>query len=633
MYKKLIYILLTIVTTIGLLSGLFFFNNKYNSSSKKSLAYLTNGYLYVDTFLEPSQINYNGLFVKVGQYQNYSTFHDDYSAFGKSTMVFSYRYSGTNQILSMYIQEPFSSIKVYVNGECVGQNGSFSPYQKDIKDMIVSFPAYADNEIVILTENRSHYYSGIQYPIAIGETASVQNLILQRTLTYSLFSFSSIAIALYSFILWYKERHQSDYYIHFDFGVFSVCFGIYSLYPFFPLLQISTPILIYALQDGLMMLSIFFAYIITVRISGYPEMKQLSIFSLSMCVICFIMPFLLPTLASFIPIYGWLISLYKIIIAFVMLYLSIKACIQKNNISLLLGIIVYGICLGMNVLTMNQYEPASTAWFEEFGMFALLLCFMSLMIQRTHTLWKEHQQLSFHLQEEVDRQTIEINNLMKERQQLLNELLHDLKRPISTAQTYLSLLQSKDIKTNQNLKEELQILQDKYILMNQQVKMLQDFNSQEQINLSLEKFNLQDFIQSFYQMYYPDSEAYDIDFTIHICQEECWITGDRQQLLRVLQNLFFNALNIKNQSLINISLKQENKTAVIVFEDYGGGISDENIKYIFDRGFTTKEDKGNQGLGLFIVKTIITLHHGTIDVISQDNKTQFIIRLPISTNN
>lgn len=630
MYKKLLCILITIIITISLLCMLFLFNNKYHNNTQTSLTYLTQGELYVDELLEPSQINHNGLLVKVGSYQNYSSFHDNYSAFGKSTMVFSYHYSGLEETLSMYIQEPFSATKVYVNGKCIAQNGSFYPYHEQIKDMIVSFPAQKDNQIVILTENRTHYYSGIQYPITIGETAKVQKNILQRVFIYSLFSFSALSIALYSFILWYRDRHQKEYSIHFHFGLFAICFGLYSLYPFIPLFQITTPIFIYSMQDGLMMISVFLAYLMTLKISEYQDKgnKHVLIYSLSMCMFCFIMPFLLPYLSGFIPLYGTIISFYKLFMAGIMLYYSMKAYLHHHTIGLLLGTIIYALCLGMNVLSMNDYEPATMAWFEEFGMFVLLLCFMGLMIQRTHILWQEHQQLSFHLQEEVERQTVQINNLMKERQQLLNELLHDLKRPISTVQTYLSLLQNKDIKM-QDLKQDLKILQDKYIAMNQQVKLLQNFNAQEQINMHFETIDLHHFIQEFYQMYLPDSEVYNVHFSINLCDEQCFIHGDRQQLLRVFQNLFFNALNVcQDQSAIIISLKYENENIIIIFEDHGKGISQDIIDHVFERGFTTKDDSPYNGLGLFIVKTIITLHHGSIDVTSKNHITQFIIKIP-----
>ncbi len=632
MYKKIIMIVIVLMATICGIISLFVFNNKYNSFSDQSLSFLTKGQQFVDVLLEPDEINDSGVDVKVGQYQNLSAFHPQQDAFGKSTFVFEYTYQGKDSFLSLYIQEPFSVTYVYVNGELIAHNGSFSPYHEQISDIVVSFPAQKHNKIVIQTENRSHYYSGIQYPIAIGESPLITRLILQRVVIYCLFSFSSLAIALYSLVLWLKDRHQKAYYLHFDFGIFALCFGLYSLYPFFPLFHLPTHTLIYALQDSLIMMCLYMAYFIILRLTQSQQKMYhwMTIGCLSMVFITFVMPFILPYLGAFVPVYGWIISLYKIGIALYMLFISIKAYWQQKHKGLLLGTIVYTICLFVNVITMNKYEPASLAWIEEFGMFVLLLCFAGLMIQRSHQLWQEHQQLNYHLQEEVNRQTQQLSDLMEERQKLLSEMLHDLKKPISTAQTYLQLLQQKEIVTDQNLHKELQVLEDKYSMMNQQIYLLQTLNAQEELSLDFKVIDLNHFIEQFYQMYLPDAEVYDIFFQYELSPSKCMIMGDEQQLLRIFQNLFFNALAVSfPQSTIHIQLQSDDQSVKIVFEDNGKGIAKEHIEHIFERGYTTNETQDSNGLGLYIVKSIVTFHHGTINVISDNHQTRFTITLPL----
>jgi signal transduction histidine kinase len=66
----------------------------------------------------------------------------------------------------------------------------------------------------------------------------------------------------------------------------------------------------------------------------------------------------------------------------------------------------------------------------------------------------------------------------------------------------------------------------------------------------------------------------------------------------------------------------------IVFQDTGGGISEEDRPYLFDPFFTTKE-KGT-GLGLSIVYSIIQRHNGWIEVKSAPGKgSSFIVSLPV----
>ena len=84
--------------------------------------------------------------------------------------------------------------------------------------------------------------------------------------------------------------------------------------------------------------------------------------------------------------------------------------------------------------------------------------------------------------------------------------------------------------------------------------------------------------------------------------------------------------------LITITMKKNSKDIEISIEDTGIGMSKEVVSHIFERFY--REDKARNvegnGLGLAIVKSIVDLHHGKIDILSQvDVGTNFIVRLPI----
>lgn len=72
------------------------------------------------------------------------------------------------------------------------------------------------------------------------------------------------------------------------------------------------------------------------------------------------------------------------------------------------------------------------------------------------------------------------------------------------------------------------------------------------------------------------------------------------------------------------------KVAVIEVEDSGSGIANEIIGKIFDPFFTTMRDRGGTGLGLPVVKSIIELHHGAIDIVNSEKRgARAIIMLKI----
>jgi len=90
---------------------------------------------------------------------------------------------------------------------------------------------------------------------------------------------------------------------------------------------------------------------------------------------------------------------------------------------------------------------------------------------------------------------------------------------------------------------------------------------------------------------------------------------DSDQMRRVLVNLFDNSRNAAPEgkaTKITIEMKRRADDAVIVFSDNGPGIPAENIPRIFDPYFTTR--RTGTGLGLALVKSIVLMHQGTIEV-------------------
>jgi len=104
------------------------------------------------------------------------------------------------------------------------------------------------------------------------------------------------------------------------------------------------------------------------------------------------------------------------------------------------------------------------------------------------------------------------------------------------------------------------------------------------------------------------------------------------ELHQVWTNLIHNALQAMNyQGTLFIDVFPEKQHVHVKIADTGPGISSENMPRIFDAFFTTKSPGEGSGLGLDIVKKIIHKHQGKIDVNSVPGNTQFIVSLPLST--
>lgn len=113
-----------------------------------------------------------------------------------------------------------------------------------------------------------------------------------------------------------------------------------------------------------------------------------------------------------------------------------------------------------------------------------------------------------------------------------------------------------------------------------------------------------------------------------------FVDGDPDMIHQVLYNLLENAVKFTNvEGYIDIRLSETNDRVTVTIKNSGPGIPAEEVAMIFDRFYKTdksrSQDKNGMGLGLYIVRTIIRLHGGEINVSSVENEfCQFEFWLP-----
>lgn len=111
------------------------------------------------------------------------------------------------------------------------------------------------------------------------------------------------------------------------------------------------------------------------------------------------------------------------------------------------------------------------------------------------------------------------------------------------------------------------------------------------------------------------------------------VTADAMQLERVIKNLINNAIYHSNTKKdIDITIGEVPKFITISVIDYGQGISENDIKLIFNKYYSASKKfrKIGTGLGLYLSQQIIISHGGEIIVKSEENvRTEFCIKLPL----
>lgn len=127
-----------------------------------------------------------------------------------------------------------------------------------------------------------------------------------------------------------------------------------------------------------------------------------------------------------------------------------------------------------------------------------------------------------------------------------------------------------------------------------------------------------------------------LDFVCYVDNETETLYGDKNKIKQIIANLLENSIKYtksgKIELNINTRIDNNNCNLEIRITDTGCGISKEEINNIFDKFFRTEEVKNTStsgmGLGLYIVKELVNIQNGTIEVESKENEgTTFIVNL------
>ncbi len=233
----------------------------------------------------------------------------------------------------------------------------------------------------------------------------------------------------------------------------------------------------------------------------------------------------------------------------------------------------------------------------------------------------------------------ELLRAQKAKELFLANISHEIRTPINGIAGMASLLSQ-----NPNANEQatyLRAIQSAADNLKVIINDILDLASIESGKLKFEQigFNLNDLLHSLINTFSYQASEKKIDLNYHLHEEANKIfIGDPVRLNQILLNLINNAIKFTHQGSITLHCsvkKKETKKFVLVFEvhDTGIGIPKDKLKTIFesfsqaDASVTRKY--GGTGLGLTIVKQLIELQQGTIQVKSEEGTgSTFIFNLP-----
>ena len=126
-------------------------------------------------------------------------------------------------------------------------------------------------------------------------------------------------------------------------------------------------------------------------------------------------------------------------------------------------------------------------------------------------------------------------------------------------------------------------------------------------------------------------EKKNIEFNLDL--PDCMVISDEELLQQVWMNVISNAIKFSNlDGRIDVSLVSRSNYISVVIKDYGSGMDEETLSHVFEKFYQgdKSHSRDGNGLGLSLVKRIVTICHGEIKLDSKLNEgTTVTINLPI----
>lgn len=222
------------------------------------------------------------------------------------------------------------------------------------------------------------------------------------------------------------------------------------------------------------------------------------------------------------------------------------------------------------------------------------------------------------------------------RQNFVNTMIHELKRPVQTLKMFVSFLGDKDMRTDETATE--QVVQDSMFeldnlsaYLNKLKDMVRADN--EATPLQPSRFDIKQLVEKVIRLTnIPTGKQ--VELTSSFDLDSAWVLADPVHLANIISNLIENAVKYSdNQVNINIQVVQKGKNFRLTVSDTGMGILPAEQAKVFSKFYRSPHlrDKNIPGLGLGLsyVKLITEAHHGTVSLQSIPGKgTSVIINIP-----
>ncbi len=216
----------------------------------------------------------------------------------------------------------------------------------------------------------------------------------------------------------------------------------------------------------------------------------------------------------------------------------------------------------------------------------------------------------------------------KENRELISNISHDLKTPITAVKGYVEGIIDGVADTPEKMDRYIRTIYSKANEMDRLINELTFYSKIDtnRIPYTFNKINIRDYFEDCVDDLTVELESENVTLNyFNYLEEDIIVIADAEQLKRVINNIISNSLKYMNKEkgVINIRLRDVGDFVQMEIEDNGKGISQKDLANIFVRFYRTdasrNSSKGGSGIGLSIVKKIMEDHGGQVWATSKEN--------------
>lgn len=223
--------------------------------------------------------------------------------------------------------------------------------------------------------------------------------------------------------------------------------------------------------------------------------------------------------------------------------------------------------------------------------------------------------------------TEEKNLIEKENKELISNISHDLKTPITAVKGYVEGIMDGVADTPEKMDRYVRTIYNKTNEMDHLINELTFYSKIDtnRIPYTFSKLNVEDYFSDCAEEVGLELETKGIELVYaNYVENDVVVIADGEQIRRVIHNIIGNAIKYmdKKRGIIQIHVKDVGDFIQVEIEDNGKGIGAKDLPYIFDRFYRTdisrNSSKGGSGIGLSIVKKILEDHGGKVWATSRE---------------